>query len=107
MALRSTSLLFASILGALLLAAAPGPADAQVHPDCRSAEADIAGRLRALLDRRDSRAPWIYGGVISSVRMARAMCAGARPERGLRLYQQIGRALETEVASVQESRAPF
>ncbi len=106
MALRSTSLYFASILGALLGAATPGAADAQVHPDCRSAEADVTGRLRTVLGRPDSRTPWIYGGVIASVKMARALCAGARPEHGLRLYEQIGRALETEVASAQEIKAP-
>jgi hypothetical protein len=106
MALRSTNLLFASVLGALLLAPVPSPADAQVHPDCRSAEADIAGRLRVVLTRPASPTPWIYGGVISSVKMARAMCAGARPEHGLRLYERIGRALETEVASAQGIKAP-
>jgi hypothetical protein len=66
-------------------------------------EADIAERLKALLTHRELRTPWIYGGVVSSVKLARAMCAGAKPERGLRLYEQIGRTLETEVASAQEA----
>ena len=107
MALRSKSLVAVSLLGAAILLGELRPAQAQLAADCVAAETEISERLRIQLSRADQRRPWIYGSLISSVKMARALCAGARPERGVRLYEQIARTLETQIASAQPEGTPF
>jgi hypothetical protein len=84
-----------------------GGAMAQSVTACAVADAETADRLRLLLANTDSRTPWALGTALSTAKLARAMCSGGKPERGLLLYGRLNEFLDAEMLHIQQAQAPM
>lgn len=80
-------------------------ATAQNVTACAVAEAEVADRLRLLLINTDPRTPWALGSALTSAKLARAMCSGGKPERGLLLYDRLNDLLDAEMLHIQQAQA--
>jgi hypothetical protein len=102
--LRVTSIGVLCVL--ITLSAAASAVHAQAVTACAMAEAETTDRLRLLFSHPEPRAPWVLGNALSSAKLARALCSGAKPERGLLLYGRINERLDNEMLAIQRAQAP-
>jgi len=75
-------------------------ARADMPADCTSADGVLAGKIRALMRRSDTRATWLVGNSIAAVKQARAQCLSGQQEIALRQYGRILLYMETEEAAL-------
>ena len=94
------------VLISLVLSATVPAVHAQAVTACSLAEAETTDRLRLLFSHSEPRAPWMLGNALSTAKLARAMCSGAKPERGLLLYGRLNERLDNEMLAIQHAQAP-